>query len=46
MAFQERWELFESVLTGKRIVLTEESGTYHLHVDFLTPGFASLVQNP
>ena len=30
----------ENVLTGKRIELTEQKGTYHLDVDVLTPSFA------
>ena len=36
----------ENVLTGKQIELTEEKGTYHLDVDFITPGFAGPVRNP
>ena len=46
VVFGSDWSYIENVLTGKRIELTEENGTHHLDVDFLTPVFAGLARNP
>ena len=36
----------ENLQTGKQIELTEENGTHHLDVEFISPGFTGPVRNP